>query len=586
MATYNVTDEIAALESIVRTAKIIALYSEDDTADIVMLDITDNETSEIYEAVPIFYHCTGDAEERANGALTGAVTAFAIDDIVRVFFIKNDIKIIALRNKLESCIKDKLAFEKNDNVQGLVGETETKINCREKELPEFSLISELWTVHRPYHIFQKMWQYTENEITIKFSTLFCKSSYKQTGRLYIYDILTKTGSIFFSAEYVSFFGVTTDNLQKKIYFYCYSDSKFLTGIVIERINDAWTVIFSTVLNDINSVTSMAGPDKNGFVFFVQGEYKKTFNVTDGTIAIIGDSTIDKPVDYTCCYNKFKTNLSVPGNCNSSGTISLYPSYPQWCSTLFTNTYTLPCITSDWTYRPPPYNHCYCACSSQISDVGEVGYAFFYWEDDSIFEGSVSFTYTCTQDDDGLADTRQSSVSALNLKEYFTNFVWTFTENAPAVFIKKQGDFSAEWQGGRNVWGWESNTVKQVDYPYLENFLVYSFQNRCGLGLELEGYPASYWNSYPPQYRPSTTYSNEFSVKGTWEFTTPDDAFFDEVTFIYLEDTATGDIIEGFNYKTGNTGEWIWEVYWNAVLIDVPSCLETIGQDIFALFFIR
>jgi len=81
-------------------ARITAINSENDTADIVILnkdlnplETLDGEGKKITQThinVPIFYHCSPEATLRDNGSLMGASDGFSVDDNVIVKFIIDD----------------------------------------------------------------------------------------------------------------------------------------------------------------------------------------------------------------------------------------------------------------------------------------------------------------------------------------------------------------------------------------------------------------------------------------------------------------------------------------------------------------
>jgi len=105
MARMDQSDHTKILDSYYRWAKITALYPDDDTADITILDADENPTSETHSAVPIFYHCDPDVSVRTNGALAGAAAAFAIDDKVIIKFEDGAPLVIARKDGLRACLK-------------------------------------------------------------------------------------------------------------------------------------------------------------------------------------------------------------------------------------------------------------------------------------------------------------------------------------------------------------------------------------------------------------------------------------------------------------------------------------------------
>ncbi|MCD6124287.1 hypothetical protein J7J62_03845 [bacterium] len=84
--------------------KIQEINYEDDTCKIVIVDKDKMETSEVYEDVPIFYHCYPDVKKRDNGALEGASSAFARDDFVLVRFEDDKPIVVARLDGLVPCL--------------------------------------------------------------------------------------------------------------------------------------------------------------------------------------------------------------------------------------------------------------------------------------------------------------------------------------------------------------------------------------------------------------------------------------------------------------------------------------------------
>ena len=81
MPTLNYQDVGALVQYDYLQGRILALYPEDDTADVE----SESEGSVwTLMAVPIFYHCEPDSEVRTNGAITGSASGFAVDDLVIV----------------------------------------------------------------------------------------------------------------------------------------------------------------------------------------------------------------------------------------------------------------------------------------------------------------------------------------------------------------------------------------------------------------------------------------------------------------------------------------------------------------------
>lgn len=95
--------------------KILDLDGGEDTAKIEIVDKDGNGTGEIMEDVPIFYHCDPDVEEKDNGALEGASSAFSIDDEVFIKFEGDSPVIIGRKDGLKSCVKNLFVFCFQDN---------------------------------------------------------------------------------------------------------------------------------------------------------------------------------------------------------------------------------------------------------------------------------------------------------------------------------------------------------------------------------------------------------------------------------------------------------------------------------------
>lgn len=78
---------------------ITEVYPEDDTAD-VTVEGYQNGTE-----IPIFYHCSDDAEERSNGAIEGGSAAFSIDDEVIVMCTVSGVpvRIIGFVDGIRNC---------------------------------------------------------------------------------------------------------------------------------------------------------------------------------------------------------------------------------------------------------------------------------------------------------------------------------------------------------------------------------------------------------------------------------------------------------------------------------------------------
>jgi len=88
-----------------RWAKVLAVHSDWDTVDIELLDENSQPTGEQWQDVPLFYHCTPDAQLRPNGALEGAAAAFGDlpEVIVEVDNGGEVRRVVARRDGLKAC---------------------------------------------------------------------------------------------------------------------------------------------------------------------------------------------------------------------------------------------------------------------------------------------------------------------------------------------------------------------------------------------------------------------------------------------------------------------------------------------------
>jgi len=90
-----------------RWAKVLAVHSDWDTVDIELLDAEGQPTGEQWQDVPLFYHCTPDAQLRPNGALEGAAAAFGDlpEVIVEVDNGGEVRRVVARRDGLKACME-------------------------------------------------------------------------------------------------------------------------------------------------------------------------------------------------------------------------------------------------------------------------------------------------------------------------------------------------------------------------------------------------------------------------------------------------------------------------------------------------
>ncbi len=87
-------------------AKILDINSALDAAKIIIVDKDLKETEEIWDNVPIFYHCSPDVIQKNNLALDEASSAFSVGDIVIVRFEDNSPVIVGRREGLKDCKKE------------------------------------------------------------------------------------------------------------------------------------------------------------------------------------------------------------------------------------------------------------------------------------------------------------------------------------------------------------------------------------------------------------------------------------------------------------------------------------------------
>ena len=91
---------------------ITAVDSDEDTADVTVPGGQDGT------AVPLFYHCEPDSEERSNGAIEGAAAAFSVDDEVIVMCDndKKPVRIVGFVDGIKSCCQLFLMVELQEQI--------------------------------------------------------------------------------------------------------------------------------------------------------------------------------------------------------------------------------------------------------------------------------------------------------------------------------------------------------------------------------------------------------------------------------------------------------------------------------------
>jgi len=110
MARINVADLDKLAAQRYRWARVLEVHSDWDTADIELLDAQGQPTGEQWQDVPLFYHCTPDAQLRPNGALEGAAAAFEAncEVIVELDGFQEVKRVVARRDGLRTCAAGEL----------------------------------------------------------------------------------------------------------------------------------------------------------------------------------------------------------------------------------------------------------------------------------------------------------------------------------------------------------------------------------------------------------------------------------------------------------------------------------------------
>ncbi len=77
----------------------------DKTREVVKVGILDNNEniSHIIEDVPVFFHCSPDAEKNTSGGLKDAIFAFEVGDMVAIYFNAENAKVVANLTKKRKC---------------------------------------------------------------------------------------------------------------------------------------------------------------------------------------------------------------------------------------------------------------------------------------------------------------------------------------------------------------------------------------------------------------------------------------------------------------------------------------------------
>ncbi len=85
-----------------KKARILGINTDFDVAKIEILE-NGQPTGQVYNNVPLFYHCQPDANRLENGALEGAHKAFLIDDVVIVRLEDGNPTVVAIDGKIRQC---------------------------------------------------------------------------------------------------------------------------------------------------------------------------------------------------------------------------------------------------------------------------------------------------------------------------------------------------------------------------------------------------------------------------------------------------------------------------------------------------
>ncbi|MBF0520014.1 MAG: hypothetical protein HQK92_09845 [Nitrospirae bacterium] len=107
-------------------ANIDSIDSDNDTANITILDETKTKTTETYKNVIFYYNCQDEMTQRTNGALEGSSMAFEKNDQVYVSYDlsnedKTNLKIIGRIDGLKSCGESILLLIVDDSAQNEEG---------------------------------------------------------------------------------------------------------------------------------------------------------------------------------------------------------------------------------------------------------------------------------------------------------------------------------------------------------------------------------------------------------------------------------------------------------------------------------
>ncbi|MBF0464111.1 MAG: hypothetical protein HQK88_05945 [Nitrospirae bacterium] len=103
-------------------AQIDSIDSDNDTANITILDEDKNKTDETFENIIFYYNCQDDMTKRSNGALEGSSMAFEKNDQVYVSYDlsdedKTNLKIIGRLDGLKSCGESVILLIIDDSTQ-------------------------------------------------------------------------------------------------------------------------------------------------------------------------------------------------------------------------------------------------------------------------------------------------------------------------------------------------------------------------------------------------------------------------------------------------------------------------------------
>jgi hypothetical protein len=166
MARYSEDSWGTITNHIYAKGVITALNVADDTADVTVEGYANGV------AIPLFYHCSDDAEERDNGALEGAAAAFSVDDEVIVMCeadTGDPIRIIGFVEGIKACILALVVrmsgkvvvwdMRKNEPMGGIIGLDGNEIT--DWPTSYYDLIQTQWMRSRTTLTGETLWECTQ-----------------------------------------------------------------------------------------------------------------------------------------------------------------------------------------------------------------------------------------------------------------------------------------------------------------------------------------------------------------------------------------------------------------------------------------